>query len=365
MIEIDGSLGEGGGQVLRSALCLSIITRVSMRIFNIRANRSKPGLQAQHLKAVDAASAISHAAVQRAYMGSQDLIFEPGEIRTGRYKFEISTAGSNSLVLQTILVPLSLGNSASTVIITGGTHVPWAPCFHYIEQQWLPFMNAIGFQARVDLSSAGFYPQGGGRIDATIRPAAQIQPLQLEERGRLLSIEGISAVANLDLSIAERQKRQSLHRLLPVCPNTHIKIVQLPSRFKGTLLFLLARFKVSGDEIPHSISAQACYYALGEKQKPAERVADEAADALLGFLEGDGLIDQYLADQLLLPLAFASGASRFCTPCLTQHLLTNAQIIHQFTPAHIEIDGEQGQPAWVNINPNTSTQDNPYFRLKR
>jgi RNA 3'-phosphate cyclase len=359
MIEIDGSQGEGGGQVLRSALTLSMITRMPMRILHIRARRSKPGLQAQHLKAVDAASAISHAAVQGAYLGSQDLVFSPGEIRTGRYKFDIGTAGSTSLVLQTIFVPLSLGSSASSVIITGGTHVPWAPCFHYLERQWLRFMQAIGFQASLDLASAGFYPQGGGRIDAAIRPASHIQPLRLEQRGCLLSIEGISAVANLDVSIAERQKRQALHRLLPHCPNTYIKITQLPSQFKGTLLFLLARYKATGSVHPPDISAQACYYALGEKQKPAEKVADEAVDALLGFLESDGLLDEYLADQLLLPLAFASGASRFRTRRSTQHLLTNAEIIHQFTPARIEFDGELGQPAWVTITPGAIAPAEP------
>lgn len=353
MLEIDGSQGEGGGQVLRSALTLSILTRTPIRIQHIRARRSKPGLMAQHLKAVDAAAAISHAEVKGASLGSTNLTFQPGEIRTGRYKFEIGTAGSASLVLQTIFIPLSLGGSASSVIISGGTHVPWAPCYHYLERQWLPFMQAIGFDARLSLSQAGFYPQGGGRIDVAIRPASHIAPLRLETRRELLTIEGISAVANLDLSIAERQKRQALRRLLPVCPNTQIKIVQLASPAKGTLLFLLARFKQEPGRPSLPISPQACYYALGERQKSAERVADEAVDALLEFLETDAVIDQYLADQLLLPLSFAGGASRFRTSRVTQHLLTNADIIRAFTSTRIEVDGDLGQPGWVEIVPSS------------
>lgn len=352
MLEIDGSLGEGGGQVLRSALTLSMLTRTPIHLKHIRARRSKPGLMAQHLKAVDAAAAVSHAEVNGAFLGSTSLTFQPGEIRSGRYKFEISTAGSTSLVLQTIFIPLSLGGSASSVMITGGTHVPWAPCYHYLEQQWLPFMRAIGFDAQLKLFQAGFYPQGGGRIDAAVRPAAQITPLRLEARHELLAIEGISAVANLDLSIAERQKRQALRRLSPICPNLHIKITRLPSPGKGTLLFLLARFKPEPGASLQT-SPQACYYALGERQKPAERVADQAVDALLEFLETDAVIDQYLADQILLPLSFASGASRFRTSRVTQHLLTNAEIIRIFTSTRIEIVGDLGQPGWVEIIPSS------------
>ncbi len=213
-------------------------------------------------------------------------------------------------------------------------------------------MQAMGFDAQLRLSQAGFYPQGGGRIDVSIRPASQILPLRLESRRELLSIKGISAVANLDLSIAERQKRQALRRLSPICPNTRIKIIQLPSPGKGTLLLLLARFKPeSGASL--ETHPQACYYALGERQKPAERVADEAVDALLEFLATDAVIDQYLADQILLPLSFASGASRLRTSRVTQHLLTNAEIIRLFTSARIDITGDLGQPGWIEITPSS------------
>ena len=174
MIQIDGSMGEGGGQVLRTALSLSVITGQPVTLTHIRQGRSKPGLMAQHLKAVDAAAAISRASVEGAALGSTQLRFEPGEIRSGRYRFEIGTAGSTLLVLQTIFTPLSLASSASSIIIYGGTHVSWSPSFHYVDLMWLPTLRRMGFDAQLKLDLAGFYPPGGGRISATIRPAAVV-----------------------------------------------------------------------------------------------------------------------------------------------------------------------------------------------
>jgi RNA 3'-terminal phosphate cyclase (ATP) len=351
MIEIDGSMGEGGGQVLRSALTLSILTRQPFQIDNIRLKRDKPGLKAQHLKAVDAAAAISHATVEGARLSSTSLIFYPGELRTGRYKFDIGTAGSTSLVLQTVFLPLSQADSASTVMISGGTHVSWAPCYHYLEWQWLPAMRYLGFDASLSLEEAGFYPQGRGRISATIRPAGAIRTLCQGERRTAPLIQGISAVANLEPSIAERQKRQALRRLQPAHPQTRIKTVQLPARDKGTLLMLHASYPGNQDELP----AQGCYSALGERGKPAEQVANEALEALLEFINADATLDHYLADQLLLPLAFASGPSTFRTARVSQHLLTNAQVIQVFTRARITVDGETGSPGTVRVIPTDGT----------
>jgi RNA 3'-terminal phosphate cyclase (ATP) len=279
------------------------------------------------------------------------LKFQPGEIRSGRYKFDIGTAGATSLVLQTIFLPLSLAHSASTVIITGGTHVPWSPVFHYLDLHWLPYMLEIGFDARLSLEAGGFYPQGGGRLSATIRPAGELSPLRLSRRGNLHSIRGLSAVSNLDISIADRQKRQALRRLEGYSNITKIKSFKMPAHSKGTFLLLLAEFE-------HS---RCCYSALGELGKPAERVADEAVDALESFLKAgaassdegtaDIAIDQHLADQLLLPLSFAGGASEFTTNQVTAHLQTNANIIQAFSPVKIDIQGDMGQPGKVRIIP--------------
>lgn len=343
---IDGSQGEGGGQVLRTSLALSIITGKAVHIENIRARRAKPGLKAQHLKAVDAAAAVSKAWVEGATLGSSALVFKPVEIRSGRYRFDIGTAGAVSLVLQTIFLPLSLASSASSVIVSGGTHVAWSPCSHYLDQNWLPTLLKIGFDTQISLTQAGFYPGGGGQIGAIIRPARKISPLQLKQRGRLLRVIGISAVANLATSIADRQKRQAMLRLQNLSwerkqPEIRIKTTQLTSPGKGTLLLLLAEFE----------AGRCCYFGLGELGKPAERVADEAVDSLLAFLESDGAIDQYLADQLLLPLCLANGESEIRTNLITQHLVTNAAVLQVFLPVHIEIDGELGKPGLVHIIP--------------
>ena len=350
MIEIDGSTGEGGGQVLRTSLALSILTHQPVRLRAIRAGRSKPGLAAQHLKSVEAAAAICGGEVEGAALGSTHLVFSPGEVNPGRYRFDIGTAGAVTLVLQTIFLPLCLAQAASNVLITGGTHVPWSPCYHYLEQQWLPALQGMGAEARLSLDQSGFYPQGGGQIQAHIQPVIKLLPLQQVERGPLLRIRGISGVANLDADIARRQKLQALRRLEPVCRDTKIEILDLPGRTKGTFILLTAQFEKS----------QAVYSALGEPGKRAEQVADEAVEQLLEFLDSDGAIDQFLADQLLLPLCLASGPSSIRTLKVTLHLLTNAEIIRAFLPVEIGISGDLGQAANIQIIPSVANELPPF-----
>ena len=338
-LSIDGSIGEGGGQVLRTSLALALITGRSFTLNNIRQRRAKPGLMAQHLKAVEAAREVGKATVEGARLGSQSLVFEPTGLYSGEFHFDIGTAGSTSLVLQTILPPLSFAAASSTVTLIGGTHVPWSPCFHYLEMHWLHYMRRIGFDIRLELDAAGFYPRGGGRVLATVRPASRLSPLCLTNRGPLKRIRGISAVANLDLSVAERQKAQALKELNGVAGPVEIEILRLSSPSKGTLLLLLAEFE----------NSQCCFYGLGALGKPAERVADEAVNEFLGFMATDGAIDHYLSDQLILPLALAPGVSEIRTSKVTQHLTTNAEIVKMFLPVSIEVDGEIGQPGSIRI----------------
>ena len=340
MIQIDGARGEGGGQILRTALALSVITGTPLRLTNIRARRPKPGLMAQHLKAVEAAAAVGGARTEGARLESQTLVFEPTGMRAGEFRFDIGTAGSTTLVLQTVIVPLSLAAGTSSITLTGGTHVPWSPCVEYLQLQWLPYLRQIGFHVDLALDLAGFYPQGGGRVRATVEPAATLAPLHLTERGALHRIRGLSAVANLDVSVAERQRRQASHRLQRRCSDVGIELARLPSRFKGTLLLLLAEFERS----------QCCYSSLGQRGKPAERVADSAVDALERFLATDGAIDEYLADQLLLPLACTPGISELRTAKVTSHLTTNAEIISMFLPVEITVGGASGEPGLVRIS---------------
>lgn len=349
MIHIDGSLGEGGGQVLRSSLTLSMLTGQPVHLTNIRARRPKPGLQAQHLTAVSAAAAICGAEVTGAAIGSGELIFVPGQVKPGNYRADIGTAGATSLVLQTVFLPLGWANQVAQrnlvcpteIVLTGGTHVPWSPSIHYLTMQWLPMLRRLGFDAEIELLLAGFYPEGNGQVRATIRPVERIAPLRLPERGALRGIRGISAVANLDMSIAERQRNRALARLKGRHSKIEIELLDLPARNKGTFLLLLAEFKHSS----------ACYVSLGALGKRAEQVADEACLWLERFLDSTGAVDEYLADQLLLPLAFAEGESLFRTARVTEHLRTNAEVIRAFGAAEIEIEKESGGVGLVRVKP--------------
>jgi RNA 3'-terminal phosphate cyclase (ATP) len=339
MIRIDGSQGEGGGQILRTSLALSLLTNQPFEMFNIRARRQQPGLRPQHLASVKAAASICKVEVEGASPGSSRLVFQPGKIHAGRYEFNIATAGSTCLVLQTTYLPLSQALSSSSITITGGTHVPKSPSFEYLDRHWLHYLKLLGFDLQLELITAGFYPQGGGKIQARIRPSLQPASLVLLERGKIQQISGISAVANLDRCIAERQRKQVLHRLGDHYHLNDIRIQEVPSRYKGTFLLLLAEFE----------SSQACFFSLGELGKPAEQVADEAVEALVEFLASDSAIDHHLADQMLLPLSFAIGRSQLRTSKITNHLLTNAAVINTFIPNCVQVTGELGEAGTITI----------------
>jgi RNA 3'-phosphate cyclase len=339
MIQIEGSLGEGGGQIVRSALTLALVTGKTIEIKNIRARRPKPGLMPQHLKAVEAAAAVGGARVEGAQLQSSSLLFEPTAIRSGEFRFDVGTAGSTPLVLQTIFLPLSFAQTASSVTLIGGTHVPLSPCFHYLDLHWLTYMKQIGFAAELKLELAGFYPHGGGRMRADIQLATKLAPLSITERGALKAIRGISAIANLDWSVAERQKRQALKRLKDLSQDIEIEMIQMPSLFRSTMFLLIATFEGS----------QCCFFGLGKIGKRAERVADEAVDQLREFLATDGAIDHHLADQLILPLALVPGVSELKPDKITKHLVTNANVIRMFLPVDIEVRGEPEHSGSVRI----------------
>jgi len=339
MIEIDGSRGEGGGQVLRSSLTLAVLTGKAMRIGNIRAGRKKPGLMPQHLQAVRAAAAVSEARVEGDRQGSQVLEFEPGGVKAGEYRFDIGTAGAATLVLQTVFLPLAAGSVASRLTISGGTHVPWSPSYHYIERLWIPCLRRLGVNSEVAMSRAGFYPRGGGLLSAAIRPGLPAVPLRLVDPGRLRSVRILSAVANLDESIAERQSRQARRRLAGCGAPVEVEQFLLSALSPGTMVMVQADFE-------HS---RCAYAALGERGKPAERVADEAVDPFLAFVASGAAVDEYLADQMLLPLALTPGTSELRTARVTRHQLTNAWVIGRFLPAKIEIEGEEGEVGMVRV----------------
>jgi RNA 3'-terminal phosphate cyclase (ATP) len=342
VLRIDGSEGEGGGQLLRSALTLSTITGRPFEFINLRAGRKKPGLRPQHLVCVKASAKLTSGEAHGAAIGSQTVCFQPGPVRPGTYRFAIRTAGSTSLLLQTVVLPLALAPKRSILTLSGGTHVPFAPPYHYLARQWAVLLRRIGIEADLTLSQAGYYPEGGGEVRAKIQPAASVAPLQLGRRGALKGLEGLSTVSNLDRSIASSQRRQALQQLDAAGLAAGIEVRELPSPGKGTMLLLLATFEGGG---------RSCHTALGARGKPAETVADEACDELLAFLGTQGAVDAHAADQLLLPLALADGPSAFPVPAVTSHLVTNARLIERFLDCAIRIEGEEGEEGWVRIAP--------------
>jgi RNA 3'-terminal phosphate cyclase (ATP) len=339
MIELDGSLGEGGGQILRTSLALSAITGQPFRLRQIRARRDKPGLRPQHLMSVQAMARVCDASAEGACLGSSALTFRPGSVRAGQYEFAIGTAGATSLVLQTVYLPLVLrGDVPSEVTLIGGTHVKASPCFDFLQTTWRAYLELMGIELTLRMERPGFYPRGGGIVRAELTPRAAPSSLSLLERKPVTSATVRSAVAGLPESIAVRQARQAFSRLEGSGLNVTSR-EEAWSDGPGTILAIVL------DTAP----VPTLYFGLGARGKPAERVADEAADQVLSYLHRTGAVDSHSADQLLLPLALAEGPSRYSLSEVTSHLLTNASIVRRFLDRRIRIEGSEGSEGVVNI----------------
>jgi len=351
MLILDGSHGEGGGQVLRTSLALAAITGQPVRIENIRTGRRKPGLRPQHLTGVRAAAKICDARVEGAKLNSQTVAFSPGSApQAGSYTFDVAqaakgdSAGSLSLLLQTVLLPLALAGGTSQLNLQGGTHVAWSPPYDYLKRVYLPVLARVGIRAKVNIRKWGWYPQGGGVVQATVEGTGEqkgsstltgsLSGLDLRRRGKLLRVRGISASSNLPKHIRVRQEGAALRALRANGVNARIEVMDAPSKGQGTAVFLWAV----------SENAAAGFTSLGELGKPAEQVAEEAVHDLLTYLRGDAAADRYLADQLVLPLALAEGPSQFTTEAVTQHLQTCAWVVNQFLPGRVRVEGKLGEP---------------------
>lgn len=342
MIEIDGSSGEGGGQILRTALSFSCHLKAPFRIFNIRARRKNPGLMPQHITCVRAAQLISGAEVKGDSNGSLELIFIPHKVQGGHYRFDIGTAGSTSLVLQTILLPLCFAQNESDITISGGTHVPWSPPFHYLKDVFLPLLKNSGVDVYLDIERWGFYPKGGGIIKTLIKPVISIAPLNLEKmRGEIKTIKGLSAVCNLPLSIAERQKTSALEFLKSHKLSADIEVLSVPGIGQGTFFFLICEFEDS---------IIAGFSSLGQRGKKAEDVGKEAVEELIRFLHSNAPVEKRLADQIIPYLALSHGKSSFTTSEITQHLLTNIEVVKKFLNIDADVSGIEGEKGKVIIS---------------
>jgi len=339
---LDGSEGEGGGQILRTALSLSAATGRPFRIVRIRARRPNPGLAAQHLAAVRAAAATCSAAVEGDRVGSQELEFRPLELRPLREHFEIGTAGATTLVLQTIALPLALAPGDSEVSVGGGTHVEWAPAFDYLWPHWTGWMARLGLGVRARLARAGYYPKGGGLIRSEIAGGAFVRPLELREEPGPLELRGRVVITRLDERIARRIARTAEHEFEREGLYAPVEIAHVEGPESGVAFFVYAS---------RGGLSTACTSSLGRRGKPAELVAREASRAMLAHLATGAALDPHLADQLVAPLALAGGESRYTTSELTPHLLTNLRTAAAFTGLRYEVKGETGAPGEVRIVP--------------
>ncbi len=328
-ILIDGSLGEGGGQILRTSLGLSLATGEPLLIENIRANRKQPGLRPQHLTAVKAAAEVGSAEVKGAAVGARWLSFTPGRVQPGEYHFDIGTAGSTTLVLQTVLPPLMIASAPSCLVIEGGTHNPMAPPVDFLQRVFLPLVARMGPEVELSLVRHGFYPAGGGRIAARIAPAQAMRRLELVERGRVVSRRIRAVVANLPEHIGRREADTARRKLgwEAKC----ISIESVDSHSPGNYVTLLA-------ECEH---ATELFTGFGEIRVPAEKVAARAAIKARKWLDAGVPVGEHLADQLLIPLALAGGG-RYRTLEPTLHTRTNVEVIRRFLD--VEIAAEEAEP---------------------
>lgn len=333
MIELDGADGEGGGQLLRTALSLSMVTQTPFRIRNIRAGRAKPGLLRQHLTAVQAAGEISGAEMEGASLGSQDLTFRPGPVRGGDYSYAIGTAGSCTLVLQTLLPALWFADGPARVSVTGGTHNPAAPPMDFLQQAWLPLVTRMGAITQLELIRHGFYPAGGGEVSAAVEPST-LGSLTLETRGELRATKSCAIVAGVARQVAERE----LECVTRAFDGVRTAILELPQREgPGNAITLTL-------ECEH---ATEVFCGFGERGRSAEAVASAIVRAARAYVVSGAAVAEHLADQLVLPIALA-GAGKFTTMKPSGHLLTNIAVIEKFVPARFCVEQSSGESAlWV------------------
>jgi len=340
LIPLDGAQGEGGGQILRTALALSAATGQGFRVERIRASRLRPGLRPQHLAAVRAAAMSCGAEVHGAFDGSPDLRFQPGPVAAGEFRFDIGTAGAATLVLQAVLPVLATASGPSRVEVTGGTHVPRSPGFHFLSRHWAEVVGRLGLGVRLRLERAGFYPRGEGLVQADVGPWPRPATLDLSRRGPLVAVRGIAGAARIRGDVARRAADAARALLWEERRlESEWEVVDVDAASPGAFLQAEAVFE----------TGRAAFGLLGERGLRAERLGERAARRVLKFIEDEeAVVDPWLADQLALPLALSAGGGRLQTSEVTSHLETVAGVLRQFgVPASTW--GRRGGPGGLEV----------------
>jgi RNA 3'-terminal phosphate cyclase (ATP) len=323
MLTIDGSLGEGGGQIIRTSCALSLITGRPFRVEQVRARRAKPGLQRQHLTAVMAAAEVGQAEVRGAAVGSREFTFVPGESAHGDYVFRIGTAGSTTLVLQTLLPPLMIAEGPSAITLEGGTHNPHAPPFEFLEKTFLPLLNRMGPHVEINLERYGFYPPGGGKLSVLVEPARTLKRLDIEARGEIRGQRARALVVKLPPGIAERELAVIAERM--GWKRGQLRVETSDNALSpGNVLTL----EIESEPLTEVITG------IGERGVRAETVAERAVAEAQQYLASGAPVGEHLADQLLIPLALAGGGS-YTTGPPSLHTTTNIEVIRKFLDVEI------------------------------
>lgn len=325
MLTIDGSIGEGGGQILRTSLALSLCLQTPVRIMKIRVKRGRPGLARQHLAAVQAAAGVGSAEVVGAELRSTELSFIPHEVRGGKYRFDIGSSGSTSLLLQTVIPALITASGPSELLVTGGTHNPLAPCFDYLDEVFFPVLGLMGAQISARLLRPGFHPAGGGAVEVRVRPCSSLSPLRLEKRGKVLGRAAVARVAGLPEHIGRREL-ETVRCELGFDDGELFLETLPPEHGPGNVVLIRVR------------SEHVCelFTGYGQVRVRAEDVARGAASEAREYLAASVPVGRHLADQLLLPLALA-GAGSYVTLAPTSHTLTNMAVIERFMGSRLSL----------------------------
>lgn len=339
IIQIDGSEGEGGGQILRSALTLSMITGQGFQIRNLRAKRPKPGLMRQHLTAVKAAAQICDADISQIALNATNVTFTPGPIQGGNYHFATGSAGNVILVAQTVLPALLFADQPSEIILEGGTHTNFAPCFEFFQNSYLPLLHKMGADVKCELIKPGFYPAGGGKIKLTISPVPQLSPLTILTRGGQTGIQAKAALANLGKHIATREMNMIQNRLT-ISPDD--VVFQRLQGVAGSANYI--QITLTYD---HLTDVLTDYGKFGIR---AEKLAANLCDKAISHMSSPAAVGPYLADQLLLPLALAKSG-QFSMNAPTNHCLSHAVILEKFLPVTITFNQKQTDYWITDITP--------------
>jgi RNA 3'-terminal phosphate cyclase (ATP) len=340
MIEVDGSFGEGGGQILRTAVSLAGVLGKSVRISNIRAGRSEPGLKAQHLTGVRAAAEICDAELEGAEAGSTKLVFQPSRLKNGGFRFDVGTAGSITLVLQTLMPLMACAEGKVVVEVTGGTDVRWSPPVDYLSNVTLKVLRKMGYDGRLEVARRGYYPRGGGLVRFSVEPAESLRPIAGLDAGGVVEVHGVSHSVGLPIHVAERQSAAAARALRAGgLPKPEIIIEYQEAGLglgPGSGLVLFAeteRGAVLGAD------------SLGERGKPAEEVGSDAANRLVEEVESGALLDRHMGDMVVPFMALAGGTSEVSLSRVTQHTLTNVKVAELLAGVKFEVDGELGGKA--------------------